>query len=94
MTMNHPASELTEEQIVAALAVNATAAGAAALLSSWTERTITAEDVLRHVMASPRLQRIAAFCGQAQGRTVGTLAEERLRALAKPRLWRDRRCRK
>ena len=42
-------SELSDEQIIAALAVEATASGAAALLSNWHERTVTAEDVLRHV---------------------------------------------
>jgi hypothetical protein len=88
------ALDLTEEQLVAALAVEATAVGAATLLSTWNDRVVTAEAVLRHVMGSPRLQRVASFCAQAQGRTTGTLAEERIRALARPRVWRDRRCRK
>ena len=39
-------SELSDEQIIAALAVEATAAGAAAQLSRWQERSVTADDVL------------------------------------------------
>jgi hypothetical protein len=86
--------DLTDEHVIAALAVRATASGAAAYLSSWNERVVTAEDVLRRINVSPRLQRVAAFCALAQGRTAGTLAEERIRALAGPRRWRDRRARK
>jgi hypothetical protein len=44
--MSGPAFDLTEEQIVAALAVQATAAGAAALLSSWNDRTRHCADLL------------------------------------------------
>ena len=89
-------SELSDEQIIAALAVEATASGAAALLSNWHERTVTAEDVLRHVTASPRLQRIAAFCAEAQDRDPVLDAEELIRARARPvlRLGRERRARK
>jgi len=83
---------ITEEQIVAALVVEATAAGAAALLSGWQERSITADDVLRRVTASPRLQRGAALCAEAQGRSTRWLTEDRIRAMAAPRRWRDRRC--
>jgi hypothetical protein len=86
--------DLTDEQIVAALAVEATAAGAAALLTTWNQRVVTSEDVLRRVSASPRLQLVAAFCAQAQGRSSGGLAEERIMAMAGPHRWRDRRARK
>jgi hypothetical protein len=86
--------DLTEEQIVAALAVEATAAGAAALLTTWNERVVTSEDVLRRIGASPRLQLVAAFCAQAQGRSSSGLADERIRAMAGPRRWRDQRARK
>jgi hypothetical protein len=85
--------DLTDEQVLAALAVVATTSGAAALLSAWHERTITPEDVLKRVAASERLQRIAAFCGKAQDRSAGGLTEERIRALAGPRRWRERRAR-
>ena len=65
-------------------------------LSNWHERTVTAEDVLRHVTASPRLQRIAAFCAEAQDRDPVLDAEELIRARARPVLrWgRERRARK
>jgi hypothetical protein len=90
------ASDLTDEQIVAALAVEATASGTAALLSRWQERSITADDVLRRVTASPRLQRVAAFCAEAQGRAPMVNAVELIRARGRPVLrWgRERRARK
>jgi hypothetical protein len=39
----HTTRDLTDEQVLAALAVVATPSGAAALLSTWNERVITAE---------------------------------------------------
>jgi hypothetical protein len=92
--MTDTTSDVTDEQIAAALAVQATAAGAAALLSSWTERTVTAADVIQRINASQRLQRIAAFCAKAQGRNAMSSTEERVRAMTGPRRWRDRRARK
>jgi hypothetical protein len=86
--------DISEEQIVAALAVEATVAGAAAVLTGWTERTVTADDVLERVMASERLQRVVAFCAEAQGRSSRWLTEERIRAMAAARQRRDRRSRK
>jgi hypothetical protein len=89
------AAELSEDQVATALAVDATAAGTAALLSGWNERSVSAQHVLQRVAASPRLQRVAAFCAQAQGRTTGTLAEERIRALTSGlRRVREQRARK
>jgi hypothetical protein len=87
-------SDIAEEQIVAALAVASTAAGAAAVLTGWHERTITANEVMVRVMASERLQRLAMFCAEAQGRSSRWLIEERIRAMAWPRRWRERRSRK
>jgi hypothetical protein len=84
---------LTEEQIVAALAVEATVAGAAAVLTGWHERTVTADDVLKRIMASERLQRVVACCAEAQGRSSRWLTEERLRMAGRLQ-WRDRRSRK
>ena len=84
-------NDLTDDQIVAALAVEATAAGAAAILSHWNERRVTAVEVLQRVSASPRLQRIAAFCADAQGRAPVVDAEDRIRSMGGMRRWRDRR---
>jgi hypothetical protein len=92
--MNDTTCKLTDEQIVAALAVEATEAGPAALLSFWNERSVTTKDVLGRVMASPRLQRVAAFCAQAQGRAPVGGAEDRIRAMAGLRRPRERRARK
>jgi hypothetical protein len=86
--------DLADEQIVAALAVEASASGAAILLSEWNERVVTAEDVLRRIAASERLQIVASFCARAQGRSAGGFAEERIKAMAGPPRWRDRRARK
>jgi hypothetical protein len=57
--MTDTTCDLTDEQILNALGVDATASGSAALLSGWNERRITAEDVLRRVAASPRLPGVA-----------------------------------
>jgi hypothetical protein len=92
--MSDTTCELTDDLVVAALAVNASAPGAAALLSSWTERLVTADDVNRRIAASPRLQLVTEFCAQAQGRGVGSLTEDRIRAMAGPRRWQERRARK
>jgi hypothetical protein len=92
--MTDTTCDITDEQIVAALAVDATAAGAAALLSGWHKRTVTADEVVRRVIASERLRRVATFCAEAQGRSSRWLAEERFRAMAGPRRWRERRARK
>jgi hypothetical protein len=85
---------LTEQQAAAALSVQATAAGAAELLSQWLEHTVTPAEVIQAIMASPRLGRVAAFCAEAQGRAPVVDAVERIRALAGPRRWRDWRARK
>jgi hypothetical protein len=87
-------SDLSEEQILAALAIVATPVGAAALLSEWRECVVTAEEVAQVIAGSVRLQRIAAACAKAQSGTSNVLTEERLRAMAGPQRWRDRRCRK
>jgi hypothetical protein len=58
---------LIEQQIASALSVQATAAGAAELLTRWLERTVTSAEVTQAILASPRLQRIAAFCAEARG---------------------------
>jgi hypothetical protein len=86
--------DLTDAQILAALAVAPTAAGAAAVLSNWTERKVTAGDMLSRIAASPRLQRTAAYYGDAQTRGGTSSPEDRIRALAGPRRWRERRSRK
>jgi hypothetical protein len=88
------APDLTDEQIVAALTVEATPPGAAALLSSWTDRTVTADEVARRVIASERLQRVVTFCASPQGRSTRWLIKERIRPIAELRRWRDRRARK
>jgi hypothetical protein len=85
---------LTDQQIASALSVQATAAGAAELLSRWLERTVSAAEVIQAITASPRLGRVAAFCAESQGRAPVVNAEERIRAMAGPRRWRDRRARK
>jgi hypothetical protein len=90
--MSH--SDLTDDQIATALAVEATATGAAAVLSAWHDCTITAMDVLQRVEASPRLQRVAAFCAEAQGSSSRRLTEERIRAMAGPGRWWERRARR
>jgi hypothetical protein len=85
---------LTEQQIASALSVQATAAGAAELLTRWLEHTVTPAEVTQAILASPRLGRIAAFCAEAQGRAPVVNAEERVRAMTGPLRWRDRRARK
>jgi hypothetical protein len=92
--MTDTTSDLTDEQIVAAIAVEATVVGAAAVLSGWTERAVTADDVLRRVLASARLQRVVAFSAEAQGRSSRWLTEERIRAMTGRRRWREQRARK
>jgi hypothetical protein len=84
---------LAEQQVASALSVQATAAGAAELLTRWLEYTVTPAEVTQAILASPRLQRIAAFCAEAQGRVPVVNAEERIRA-AGPLPWRNRRARK
>jgi hypothetical protein len=86
-------TNLTEQDVLTAIAVVAGAAGAAALLSRWHERTVTAAEVVYHITASPRLQRVAAFCAEAQGRAPVVDAGDLIRARAGSRRWRDRRCR-
>jgi hypothetical protein len=88
------ASDLTESQVLAALAIVATPVGAAALLSEWLERTVTADEVSQCIAGSERLQRITAFCRKMQEPTRTTTFEDRIRAMAGTGRWRDRRCRK
>ena len=85
---------LSEDQVLAALAIVATPVGAAALLSEWNECVVTADEVSQVIAASPRLQRIAAACAQVQGGSSSGLTEERIRSMAGPLRWRDRRARK
>jgi hypothetical protein len=84
---------ISDEQIIAALVVQPTAAGAAAFLSRWHDRTVSAEWVLARVAASERLQRAAKFSAEAHGRS-GVMDLDRIRAMARPRRWRERRARK
>jgi len=87
---------LIEQQIASALSVQATAAGAAELLTRLLERTVTSAEVTQAILASPRLQRIAAFCAEARGRAPMVDAERLFRARARAVLrWgRERRARK
>jgi hypothetical protein len=55
--MANTACDLTEAQVLAALAIVATPVGAAALLTEWRERLVTAEEVAQVIAGSPRLQR-------------------------------------
>jgi hypothetical protein len=84
---------ISDEQILAALVVEPTAAGAAAFLSRWHDRTVSTEWVMARVAASERLQRAAKFSAEAHGRG-GVMDLDRIRAMAGPLRWRDRRCRK
>src|SRR5689334_12582715 len=59
-SMTDTAPELTEQQVAAALSVQATAAGAAELLSRWLEHTVTPAEVIqaiwpRRALAASRL---------------------------------------
>lgn len=84
---------LDEEQCLAALAIIATPIGAAALLSEWLERVVTADEVSQIIAGSERLQRTTRFCQSVQNPTSGDSGlEARIRARAGP--WRDRRCRR
>jgi hypothetical protein len=85
---------LTEGHVLAAVSIVATPTGAAALLSEWLERVVTADEVAQVIAGSERLQRITAFCRSMQEPTRTTTFEDRIRAMAGPRRWRDRRCRK
>ena len=92
--MTDTTCDLTEEQVLAAVSIVATPIGAAALLSEWLERTVTADEVSQCIARSERLRRITAFCRSVQTPTSTADTEERLRAMAGPRRWRDRRARK
>jgi hypothetical protein len=83
--MSNTTCELSEEQVLAALAIVATPVGAAALLSEWHERVVTAEDVSQAIAASPRLQRITSVCRSVQSPTSVKDVEARIRALVGPR---------
>jgi hypothetical protein len=58
--------ELTEEQVLAALAIIAAPVGAAALLSEWLERPVTPAEVSEVIAGSERLRRISRFCQSVQ----------------------------
>jgi hypothetical protein len=66
------ACDLSDDQTLAAVAAKATAAGAAALLSSGRERAVTTEDMGQRVASSSRLRRMAAFCAELQTRSGAT----------------------
>ncbi|MGH8430110.1 MAG: hypothetical protein ACREUF_06875 [Solimonas sp.] len=87
-------SQLSEDQVLNAIAVVATPVGAAALLSEWLERTVTAAEVSQCIARSERLRRVTAFCRSVQTPDGPTDAEARIRAMAGPLRWRDRRARK
>jgi hypothetical protein len=84
--MSNTTCELSEEQVLAALAIVATPVGAAALLTEWLERTVTAGQVSQVIAASPRLRRITAFCCTVQSPGGATAdLEARVKAMAGPR---------
>jgi hypothetical protein len=86
-------SQLSEEQVLAAIAVVATPVGAAQLLTEWLERPVSAAEVSQIIAGSERLRRITAFCRSVQTPDGPTDVEARIRAMAGPRRWRDRRAR-
>ena len=94
--MTDTTCDLSEEQVLAALAVVATPIGAAALLTEWHERVVTAEEVAHVIAGSERLRRITAFCRQVQapGSNMVADVETQIRSMAGPLRWRDRRARK
>ena len=92
--MANATCDLTEAQVLAALAIVATPVGAAALLSEWLERVVTADEVSQCIARSERLRRITAFCRSVQTPTSTTDIEARLRSMGGLRPWRDRRARK
>jgi len=92
--MTDTTCDLTEEQVLHAIAVVATPIGAAALLSEWLERTVTVDEVSQCIARSERLRRITAFCRSVQTPISTADTENRIRSMAGPLRWRDRRARK
>jgi hypothetical protein len=87
--------QISDEQVLAALAIVATPEGAAALLAEWLERVVTPAEVSQVIAGSEKLQRVTAFCRSMQEPTSATDDfEARVRSMGGIRRWRDRRCRK